>query len=145
MPTVTHSLDIPAEAEQVWAIATDMSRYGEWNVTHTGFPEGPPQPEPGAKFKEQITIMGMPGEASWTVTETIAPTRTVWDGEGPMGIRLGSRLELAPNGGDDDGDDRGQLRRRPAVRPTRRVRGQVGREGRGRVAREAEGPGRLSV
>ncbi len=98
MPTVTHSLDIPAEADQVWAIATDMSRYGEWNVTHTGFPEGPPQPEPGAKFKEQITIMGMPGEASWTVTETIAPTRTVWDGEGPMGIRLGSRLELAPNG-----------------------------------------------
>jgi hypothetical protein len=99
MPTVTHSLDIPAEADQVWGIATDISRYGEWNVTHTGFPEGPPQPEPGAKFKEQITLMGMPGEASWTITETIAPTRTVWDGEGPMGIRLGSRLELAPNGG----------------------------------------------
>lgn len=98
MPTVTHSLDIPAEAGQVWAIATDMSRYGEWNVTHTGFPEGPPQPEPGAKFKEQITIMGMPGEASWTITETIAPTRTVWDGEGPMGIRLGSKLELAADG-----------------------------------------------
>ncbi len=99
MPTVTHSLEMPAEAEQVWAIATDMSRYGEWNVTHTGFPEGPPQPQAGTTFKEQITLMGMPGEASWTVTETTAPTLTVWDGEGPMGIKLGSRLELAPNGG----------------------------------------------
>ena len=24
--------------------------------------------------------------------------RTVWDGEGPMGIKLGSKLELQPNG-----------------------------------------------
>lgn len=34
MPTVRQSLEIPAEVERVWAIATDMSRYGEWNVTH---------------------------------------------------------------------------------------------------------------
>jgi hypothetical protein len=98
MPTVTQSLDIPAPAEQVWAVATDLSRYGEWNVTHTGFPDGAPTPEAGTTFKEQITIMGMPGEASWTVTESTAPTRSVWDGEGPMGIKLGTKLELARNG-----------------------------------------------
>ena len=96
MPTVTQSLEIPAAPEQVWAVATDMSRYGEWNVTHTGFPEGSPAAEPGATFKETITIMGMPGEASWTVTEANPPTLTVWAGEGPMGIRLGTRLELWP-------------------------------------------------
>lgn len=95
MPTVTQSLEIPAAPEQVWEIATDWSRYGEWNVTHTGFPEGPPSADQGATFKEQITIMGMPGEASWTVAESSAPTRTVWAGEGPMGITLGTRLELA--------------------------------------------------
>lgn len=98
MPTVTHSLEIPAEAERIWAVATDLSRYGEWNVTHTAFPDGLPQPVQGATFKERITIMGMPGEASWTVTESDAPTRTVWDGEGPMGIKLGTKLELAANG-----------------------------------------------
>lgn len=95
MPTVTQSLEIPAAPEQVWEIATDWSRYGEWNVTHTGFPEGPPSADQGATFKEQITIMGMPGEASWTVAESSAPMRTVWAGEGPMGITLGTRLELA--------------------------------------------------
>jgi carbon monoxide dehydrogenase subunit G len=98
MPTVTQSLEIPAAPEQVWAIATDWSRYGEWNVTHTGFSDGLPTDAQGATFKETITIMGMPGEASWTVTESLAPTRTVWDGQGPMGITLGTRLELAPTG-----------------------------------------------
>jgi polyketide cyclase/dehydrase/lipid transport protein len=97
MPTVTQSLDIPATPQQVWEIATDWSRYGEWNVTHTGFPGGPPRNDAGATFKEQITLMGMPGEASWTVTESSAPTCTVWDGQGPLGIRLGTRLELAPS------------------------------------------------
>jgi carbon monoxide dehydrogenase subunit G len=98
MPTVTQSLQIPAPRERVWEIATDLSRYGEWNVTHSGFPEGIPSPEPGTTFKEKITIMGMPGEASWTVVETSAPSRTVWDGEGPMGIKLGTKLELAADG-----------------------------------------------
>ncbi len=98
MPTVMQTLDIPAAQERVWEVATDWSRYGEWNVTHTGFPDGPPSDEPGATFKERITIMGMPGEASWTVQEMIAPMRTVWHGEGPMGIRLGTRLELATVG-----------------------------------------------
>ena len=97
MPTVTQSLEIPAAPEHVWEVATDWSRYGEWNVTHTAFPEGPPSSEQGAKFKERITIMGMPGEASWTVAESSAPMRTVWAGEGPMGIRLGTRIELAPS------------------------------------------------
>ncbi len=98
MPTVSQSIDIPAPPEQVWSVATDWSRYGEWNVSHSGFPDGPPQPEPGATFRETITIMGMPGEAKWTVAESTAPSRTVWDGEGPMGIKLGTTLELAPSG-----------------------------------------------
>lgn len=98
MPTVTQSLKIPATPEQVWAVAGDLSRYGEWNATHTGFPDGPPSTEPGATFKEQITIMGMPGEANWTVTEASPPTRMAWQGEGPMGIKLGTRLELASDG-----------------------------------------------
>jgi carbon monoxide dehydrogenase subunit G len=98
MPTVTQSLEIPATPERVWALATDLSRYGEWNITHSGFPDGPPSAEQGATFTEKITLMGMPGEATWTITESTAPTRTVWSGEGPLGIMLGTRLELAPTG-----------------------------------------------
>ncbi len=99
MPAVSKSLEMAAAPDHVWAVATDFSRYGEWNVTHSGFPQGPPAPEPGVSFTERITIMGMPGEASWTQTEIVAPERTVWVGEGPMGIKLGTRLELAPTPG----------------------------------------------
>jgi carbon monoxide dehydrogenase subunit G len=98
MPEVTQSVDIPAPPDQVWSVATDLSRYGEWNSSHTGFPDGTPSTEEGASFREQITIMGMPGEAKWTIAEVNEPERTVWKGEGPMGIVLGTRLELAPSG-----------------------------------------------
>ncbi len=98
MPEVTSTLDIPASPQAVWDVATDLSRYGEWNISHTGFPDGTPATEAGAKFREQITIMGMPGEASWEITEATAPERTVWTGAGPMGIILGTKLELAPSG-----------------------------------------------
>lgn len=98
MPTVSKSVDIPAPVEEVWAVASDLSRYGEWNISHTAFPDGEPTGEQGSTFKENITIMGMPGQATWTVTEREEPTRTVWSGEGPMGITLGTKLELAANG-----------------------------------------------
>jgi carbon monoxide dehydrogenase subunit G len=98
MPTVTQSLEIPASPEKVWEVAADLSRYGEWNITHTGFPEGQPTGEQGSTFKENITIMGMPGQATWTVKERNEPTLTEWEGTGPMEIKLGSKLELEPNG-----------------------------------------------
>jgi carbon monoxide dehydrogenase subunit G len=98
MPEVTQSVDIPASPQQVWDVATDLSRYGEWNSSHTAFPEGTPATEEGATFTEKITIMGMPGEAKWTIAEVSEPERTVWNGEGPMGIVLGTRLELAASG-----------------------------------------------
>lgn len=98
MPTVTKSMDIPAPPDKVWAVAGDLSRYGEWNITHTGFPEGQPSGEPGSEFKENITIMGMPGQAHWTVVDRIEETRTEWEGKGPMEIKLGSKIELEPNG-----------------------------------------------
>lgn len=98
MPTVSKSLEIPAPVEKVWEVASDLSRYGEWNVTHSGFPEGAPTGEQGSTFKENITVMGMPGQATWTVVDHVEASRTHWDGEGPMGIKLGSKLELHANG-----------------------------------------------
>jgi uncharacterized protein YndB with AHSA1/START domain len=98
LPTVSKSVDIPAPAEKVWAVAADLSRYGEWNVTHAGFPDGAPSGEQGSSFRENITVMGMPGQATWTVAELSEGRRMVWDGEGPMDIKLGSKLELAPDG-----------------------------------------------
>ena len=99
MPDVSHTTDIPASPEQVQAVAGDFSRYGEWNQVHDGFPDGTPTLEQGATFREKVTIMGMPGEATWKVTEYEPAHRIVLDGDGPMGIKLGSRLEIEPQDG----------------------------------------------
>lgn len=98
MPTVTQTLDIPAAPEKVWAVAGDFSRYGEWNVTHSDFPDGPPQLAQDVTYKEKVTLMGMPGEATWRVTEIEEPKVVAMDGDGPMGVKLGQRLELTGNG-----------------------------------------------
>ncbi len=98
MPTVTQTRDVPATADAVWAVAGDFSRYGEWNVTHVEFPEGAPQLAPGVTFTEKVTLMGMPGEVTWRVAEIAAPRILAMEGDGPMGVKLGQRLELTSAG-----------------------------------------------
>ena len=98
MPTVTTSLEFFAPIQTVWDVATDLSRYGEWNSSHSTFPDGTPALAEGTTFREQIMVMGMPGEAKWTITEVQPPNKTVWTGEGPMGITLGTVLDLAASG-----------------------------------------------
>ena len=65
MPEVSRSAELPAPPERAWEIFSDISRYGEWNETHDGFPDGPPELATGTTFREKVTIMGMPGEATW--------------------------------------------------------------------------------
>jgi len=96
MPEVSRSAELPAPPERAWEIFSDISRYGEWNETHDGFPDGPPELATGTTFREKVTIMGMPGEATWKITDIEPAKRLVMDGDGPMGIKLAMRLELAP-------------------------------------------------
>jgi hypothetical protein len=98
MPTVSASTELAATQDTVWALISDFSRYGEWNETHTGFPDGTPELAEGASYLENVRIMGMPGQVKWTVTEVQEPSRLRLDGAGPMGIALGQVLELAASG-----------------------------------------------
>jgi len=98
MKTVSRSLEFTTPADAIWAVASDFSRYGEWRQSHNDFPEGPPSLDPNSSFKENLLLMGMPGQAEWTVSEIDAPRSLLLSGKGPMGVSLGMHLELAPNG-----------------------------------------------
>ena len=99
MPEVSNSIEMPAPREKVWGVVTDLSRYGEWNTTHTDFPDGTPESlEPGATFREKVKIMGMPGEVNWTVTRNEENEHFAMDGEGPMGVTLKAAYRLEGNG-----------------------------------------------
>jgi hypothetical protein len=100
MPGIHRSVDLPAAPEAVWNRLTDFGTYGEWNVTHVGFTDPPAELTEGSTYKEQLKIMGMPGEVAWKVAASSAPTHLALDGAGPMGtfMKFDYKLEAADGG-----------------------------------------------
>jgi hypothetical protein len=100
MQTVSTTREIVASLESVWGIIKDPSRYGEWNVTHTGFPDGTPDfYAEGMRIRERLVILGMPAEARWTITHYEDLRGVAMEGDGPMGLTLRQVLGLTESGG----------------------------------------------
>jgi uncharacterized protein YndB with AHSA1/START domain len=99
MAEVSAEARIEAPPEKVWAQLTDFTVYGQWNATHTSFPQGSPSAlEVGTGFEENMKLMGFPAEVAWTVDE-LEPSRLLsTKGRGPMGVNLGMRYSLTPDG-----------------------------------------------
>ncbi|MFB7448244.1 MULTISPECIES: type II toxin-antitoxin system Rv0910 family toxin [unclassified Streptomyces] len=99
MAEVSAEARIEAPAGKVWAQLTDFSSYGEWNATHTSFPNGGPAAlEAGATFTENMKLMGFPAEVLWTVEELEAERAFAIRGKGPMGVVVATRYSLAAEG-----------------------------------------------
>ncbi|MGW1888294.1 type II toxin-antitoxin system Rv0910 family toxin [Streptomyces sp. NPDC001970] len=99
MAEVSAEARIEAPAGKVWAQLTDFASYGKWNATHTNFPQGGPDTlEAGATFAENMKLMGFPAEVTWTVEELEAERVFAVKGKGPMGVLVGNRYTLTPDG-----------------------------------------------
>ncbi|MFF9851538.1 type II toxin-antitoxin system Rv0910 family toxin [Streptomyces litmocidini] len=99
MAEVSAEARIEAPAGKVWARLTDFSSYGEWNATHTSFPNGGPAAlETGATFTENMKLMGFPAEVLWTVEELESERAFAVRGKGPMGVVVATRYSLAAEG-----------------------------------------------
>ncbi|MFD9909972.1 SRPBCC family protein [Streptomyces sp. NPDC059063] len=100
MAEVSAEARIEAPAEKVWAQLTDLSAYGKWSTTHTGFPQGAPDAlAEGGTFVENMKLMGFPAEVVWTVVELESPRVFAIKGRGPMGVDVSTRYTLEPDGG----------------------------------------------
>ena len=99
MPEISAEARIEAPAEKVWAQLTDWPAYGEWNATHTSFPQGGPSTlEVGRTFQENMKLMGFPAEVEWTVAEVEPARAFAITGKGPMAVSLATRYTLTPDG-----------------------------------------------
>ncbi|MFE0105597.1 SRPBCC family protein [Streptomyces sp. NPDC059009] len=99
MAEVSAEARIEAPAEKVWAKLTDFSSYGEWNQTHTSFPKGGPETlEVGGTFAENMKLMGFPAEVNWTIEDLETARTLAIRGKGPMGVNVGTRYTLIPDG-----------------------------------------------
>ncbi|WNE95015.1 SRPBCC family protein [Streptomyces luomodiensis] len=100
MAEVSAQTHIEAPAEKVWARLTDFTTYGEWNATHTSFPQGGPATlDVAATYQENMKLMGFPAEVTWTVEECEPARLLVTRGKGPMGVNLAMRYSLTPDDG----------------------------------------------
>lgn len=99
MAEISAEARVQAPAEKVWAQLTDWPAYGEWNATHTNFPEGGPTVlEPGGTFQENMKLMGFPAEVEWTIDQ-VEPARVfAIRGKGPMAVSVATRYTLTPDG-----------------------------------------------
>ncbi|MCP3821347.1 SRPBCC family protein [Streptomyces sp. A3M-1-3] len=99
MAEVSAEARIEAPAGKVWSQLTDFSTYGQWNATHTSFPKGEPDSlEVASTYEENMKLMGFPAEVTWTVDELEPERLLVTKGKGPMGVSLGMRYSLTPDG-----------------------------------------------
>ncbi|MGI5248929.1 hypothetical protein [Actinacidiphila glaucinigra] len=58
MAEVSAQARIAAPAEKVWHTLTDSNPHTQWSTTHTGFPDGGPEPpEAGATYRENMKLM----------------------------------------------------------------------------------------
>ncbi len=99
MASISQSATIPVAASDVWAKLSDIANSGDWLATHVGFPDGAPAAlEPGTTYKENVTIMGMPGEVVWTIASVDPGSRLELTGVGPMGTQLSASYEVQEDG-----------------------------------------------
>ncbi|KQX57501.1 MULTISPECIES: SRPBCC family protein [unclassified Streptomyces] len=99
MAEVSAEARIEAPAGKVWAQLVDFPSHGEWNATHTNFPNGGPETlATGATFTENMKLMGFPAEVLWTIEELESERALAIKGKGPMGVLVTTRYSLTPDG-----------------------------------------------
>jgi uncharacterized protein YndB with AHSA1/START domain len=98
--TISESVDIAADRQEVWTTLADPEKMGEWNSAHVGFTgDVPSELNEGDSFTEKVTMMGMPAEIQWTVAEVDEGSKIALNGAGPMGTTASTTLSLSGDNG----------------------------------------------
>ena len=100
MTHIATSVDIDAPVQDVWNVATDLSRLGDWVSIHRNFPVPPPtEIATGTHFTQNLTVAGTPFAVDWTAAEVDGPHKLEWNGVGPAGTTARTTYSLAEHDG----------------------------------------------
>ena len=80
---VEREIDLPAPAEDVYAMLMDPARLGEWVTVHEEFVDAPAELEQGSEMTQRLKVAGQRFTVNWKVTEADRPSRVTWEGRGP--------------------------------------------------------------
>lgn len=99
MTPVVSTTALPSTPETVWPLLSSPAEFARWQTTHLGFRgDVPADLVAGVSFVEQVQVMGMPAEVTWTVLELIPQSRLSLTGRGPLGVSMHSSIDVEAAG-----------------------------------------------
>jgi hypothetical protein len=99
MVTIVREAELPAHPERVWSVATLPARFEEWLSLHVRWPDViPTEMAEGSKFRQVVSLLGLPVPMTWTVAESTAPAALELSGEAIAGVRVLIRFDIADAG-----------------------------------------------
>ncbi|MCE5290807.1 MAG: SRPBCC family protein [Nocardiaceae bacterium] len=97
MATVKATANFDVTPDKVWAVVSDLPRWGEWLAIHRAWQGEVPVPiSAGAVATANASVMNMPIAIEWTVAEAAAPLALAMSGKTRAGILLSLQLDLVP-------------------------------------------------
>ncbi|NMN95675.1 SRPBCC family protein [Antrihabitans stalactiti] len=97
MATVKTTATFDATPDKVWAVVSDLPRWGEWLVIHRSWQgDVPASVSAGAVATANANVMNMPIAIEWTVDNLSPLHRLAMSGKTRAGILLSLRLDLVP-------------------------------------------------
>jgi len=96
---IEKTVEFEAAPEQVWAVVSDPSRFGEWLGMHKSWKgEVPAEFEKGTQVTAIVSLLNMPNTITWTVAEYDPPKSVTLTGTGMAGVKVSIGLDVQPQG-----------------------------------------------
>jgi len=88
MSAVNTSITINAPVNDVWNVALDPWRLGDWVTIHRKVHSAPKRKlKLGDEIEQTMALRGAPFKVTWRITELSPPYSATWEGKGPAGSK----------------------------------------------------------
>ena len=97
MSAVNTSITIDAPVKDVWSVALDPWRLGDWVTIHRKVHSAPKgKLKIGDEIEQTMALRGAPFKVTWRITELSPPHTATWEGRGPAGSKAITTYRLEP-------------------------------------------------
>ena len=100
MTKLEREIHIDADPEAVYAKLMDPDCLGEWVTIQDELVEAPEGDlEQGDELVQRMKVAGQKFKLRWKVKKAERPSKTIWEGRGPLGSKARVTYDLAMNNG----------------------------------------------
>lgn len=97
MSAVNAAIAIDAPVEDVWKVALDPWRLGDWVTIHRKVHSAPKRKlKLGDEIEQTMALRGAPFKVTWHITELSPPHTATWEGKGPAGSKATTTYRFEP-------------------------------------------------